>query len=144
MFRLGNTLLANPALTKSELYNLRSDVKLTTDLAQKEPARFDAMKNSLQKLNAEIEAKGPPWWKGKDVAPKKKAASSVRIFAKLLAPHRIHLGRIEPIRSHTHINAQRYADTVREGLGHLLVDEANEFILLFAWRLKDEFVMNLQ
>jgi arylsulfatase A len=67
------TLLANPALTKFEMYNLRADVKQTDDLVKKDPDRFEAMKKTLQKLNAEIEAEGPPWWKGKEAAPKKKA-----------------------------------------------------------------------
>ncbi len=66
------TLLANPALTKFEMYNLTTDVQQKTDLAGKEPGRFDEMKKALQKLNAEIEAEGPPWWKGKEAAPKKK------------------------------------------------------------------------
>ena len=71
------TLLANPGLSKFELYNLRSDVKQTTDLVQKEPARLEAMKKALQKLNAEIEAEGPTWWKGKELAPKKKDVKKI-------------------------------------------------------------------
>ncbi|MSU79269.1 MAG: N-acetylgalactosamine-6-sulfatase [Gemmataceae bacterium] len=66
------TLLANPALSKFEMYNLKADVQQKNDLVGKEPARFEAMRKTLQKLNAEIEAEGPPWWKGKELAPKKK------------------------------------------------------------------------
>ena len=73
MMREGDyTLLANPGLTKFELYNLKTDMKQADDLALKEPQRFEAMKKALMKLNAEIEAEGPPWWKGKEQAPKKK------------------------------------------------------------------------
>lgn len=71
------TLLANPALTKFELYNLKTDVKQTTDLKAQEPARFDAIRQTLIRLNTEIEAEGPPWWKGKEVAPKKKAEKKI-------------------------------------------------------------------
>ena len=68
------TILANPALTKFELYNLKADVKQAEDLVAKEPQRFQAMKAALIKLNTEIEAEGPDWWKGKEIAPKKKDA----------------------------------------------------------------------
>ncbi len=71
------TLLANPALTKFEMYNLKNDVKQTLDLVAKEPMKFDAMKKALLKLNAEIEAEGPTWWKGKELAPKKKNAKKI-------------------------------------------------------------------
>jgi arylsulfatase A len=57
-------ILASADLTRFELYNLRDDPKETTDLAAKEPDRFEQMKKKLAKLNAEIEAEGPDWWKG--------------------------------------------------------------------------------
>ena len=76
--RVGDyTILANPGLTKFEMYNLKTDVKQTDDLAVKEPDRFEAIKKTLRKLNAEIEAEGPDWWKGKEIAPKKKDAKKV-------------------------------------------------------------------
>jgi hypothetical protein len=31
------------------------------------------MKRTLIQLNTEIEKEGPGWWKGKEIAPKKKA-----------------------------------------------------------------------
>ncbi len=67
------TILTNPALTKFELYNLKSDERQTKDLSSSEPEKFEAMKKTLIKLNREIEAEGPDWWKGKELAPKKKA-----------------------------------------------------------------------
>lgn len=70
--RVGDyTILANPGMTKFEMYNLKTDVKQTMDLVEKEPQKFDAMKKTLLKLNAEIEAEGPGWWKGKETGPKK-------------------------------------------------------------------------
>ncbi len=76
--RVGDhTILANPELTKFEMYNLKTDVKQTDDLVAKEPQKFEAMKQALKKLNAEIEAEGPDWWKGKEVAPKKKDAKKI-------------------------------------------------------------------
>ncbi len=73
--RLGDyTILANNALTKFELYNLKTDVKQTTNLAEKEPERFEAMRKTLIALNAEIEKEGPGWWR-KFTQPKKKKAA---------------------------------------------------------------------
>jgi arylsulfatase A len=72
-----HTLLANPALTTFELYNLKTDVAQTTDLQDREPERFNAMRNTLIQLNSEIEKEGPPWWQGKEIAPKKKEAKKV-------------------------------------------------------------------
>lgn len=69
-----HVLLANPGLTKFEMYNLKNDVQQKDNLIEKDAARFEAMRATLQKLNAEIEAEGPPWWKGKESPPKKKAA----------------------------------------------------------------------
>jgi hypothetical protein len=46
-----------------ELYNLKDDPKETTDLRQREPERFEAMRKELAALNARIEAEGPDWWK---------------------------------------------------------------------------------
>jgi arylsulfatase A len=69
-----HTLLANPALTRFELYDLATDPKQASDLATKEPARFEAMKQALVRLNEEIEKEGPAWWRGKEIAPKKQPA----------------------------------------------------------------------
>lgn len=67
------TLLATPKLDQFELYNLKNDVKQQHDLVAKEPQRFEAMKATLLKLNAEIEKEGPTWWQGYDQKKKKKA-----------------------------------------------------------------------
>ena len=67
------TILADEKLTKFELYNLKSDVKQTTDLAGKEPERFEQMRATLVRLNTEIEKEGPTWWQGyTDKKPKAK------------------------------------------------------------------------
>jgi len=56
-------ILAHEELTGFELYNLASDMKETTDLKEKEPQRFAAMREQLIKHNAAIDAEGPDWWK---------------------------------------------------------------------------------
>jgi hypothetical protein len=65
-------VLANPQLSKFELYNLRNDQAQTTDLSERDPDRLREMTTTLRRLNAEIEAEGPEWWK-QDPAKKKKA-----------------------------------------------------------------------
>jgi arylsulfatase A len=72
-----HTLLADPGLTKFELYDLKKDVKQTNDLVEKEPERFQTMRRVLIELNTEIEKEGPTWWKGKENAPKKKDVKKV-------------------------------------------------------------------
>jgi len=56
-------LLASQDLDHFELYNLESDPHETTDLKAKESGRFDAMRKTLENLNAEILNEGPDWWK---------------------------------------------------------------------------------
>ena len=56
-------LLASQDFTHFELYNLKADPQEKTDLKAKEAERFDAMRKTLEKLNAEIEKEGPDWWK---------------------------------------------------------------------------------
>jgi arylsulfatase A len=59
-------LLASADFAKAELYNLKVDPAETTDLRAKESARFAAMLAALKKLNAEIDADGPDWWRRLD------------------------------------------------------------------------------
>ncbi|WP_425613349.1 sulfatase [Anatilimnocola sp. NA78] len=78
--RIGDLkIVANEPLTNFELYNLKNDPTEKDDLAEKEPAKFAEMQAELKKLNAEIEAEGPTWWKtygnegqNKKQQPKKK------------------------------------------------------------------------
>lgn len=56
-------ILADETLTEFELYDLKTDEKETTDLKEKEPERFAAMKTQLIQHNASIDAEGPDWWK---------------------------------------------------------------------------------
>jgi arylsulfatase A len=56
-------LLASEDLVKFELYNLKDDPKETTDLREKDPTRFEAMRKELTALHGKIEAEGPDWWK---------------------------------------------------------------------------------
>ncbi len=56
-------ILASQDLKKFELYNLKADPKETTDLRDKEPRRFEQMREVLIELNKQIEAEGPDWWK---------------------------------------------------------------------------------
>jgi len=54
-------ILADPTLTKFELYNLRTDIGEKQTLAESEPGQLEAMKKTLVKLHAEIDAEGPKW-----------------------------------------------------------------------------------
>jgi arylsulfatase A len=56
-------ILASEDQTRHELYNIVKDPQEATELSAKEPDLFTAMKATLRKLNAEIEAEGPDWWK---------------------------------------------------------------------------------
>lgn len=78
-------ILADEKLSQFELYNLKDDLKETTDLKDKEPQRFAALKEQLIGHNASVEAEGPDWWKrlspnggkpkgGETTKKKKKAA----------------------------------------------------------------------
>lgn len=52
-------------LSGFELYNLRDDIGESTDLAQKEPERLEAMAAQLRKLYHEVRQESPIWpeWK---------------------------------------------------------------------------------
>lgn len=56
-------ILANAELTEFELYHLRNDPTESTDLRDKEPARFNELKARLIQHNAAIDAEGPDWWR---------------------------------------------------------------------------------
>jgi hypothetical protein len=56
-------ILANDALDRFELYDLKSDPKETKDLSTAETERFEAMKKRFLAFNASVEAEGPDWWK---------------------------------------------------------------------------------
>lgn len=62
--RIGDwKILADEPLTRFELYNVQRDPQETVELGTAEPAKFAEMKQELIKLNREIEAEGPTWWK---------------------------------------------------------------------------------
>ena len=62
--RIGDwKILADEALTTFELYNIATDPNETKEMSLQDPARFAQMKAELIKLNQEIEAEGPDWWK---------------------------------------------------------------------------------
>lgn len=54
-------LLANNDMTSFELYNLREDIAEKNNLAESERKLLAAMKKTLVKLHAEIDAEGPRW-----------------------------------------------------------------------------------
>lgn len=56
-------ILADETLTEFELYNLKDDPQETSDLQEKEPARFASLKDQLIKHNSAIDAEGPDWWR---------------------------------------------------------------------------------
>jgi arylsulfatase A len=58
--RQGNyKILADNRMTTFELYNLAEDIAEKHNLAEKEPERLAAMRKTLAKLHAEIDAEGP-------------------------------------------------------------------------------------
>ena len=54
-------ILADNEMTKFELYNLREDIAENHNLADIQTERLAAMKKTLAKLHAEIDAEGPNW-----------------------------------------------------------------------------------
>ncbi len=62
--RIGDwKIVADEDLTRFELYNLAADPRETTDLAAKEPTMFARLKQALVRMDAEVKAEGPDWWK---------------------------------------------------------------------------------
>lgn len=54
-------ILADKKMTKFELYNLRNDISEKHNIAERQPKRLAAMKKTIAKLHAEIEAEEPRW-----------------------------------------------------------------------------------
>jgi arylsulfatase A len=54
-------ILSDNEMTKFELYNLRKDIAEQHNLAESQPERLEALKKTLAKLHAEIDAEGPDW-----------------------------------------------------------------------------------
>ena len=54
-------LLADAGLSKFELYNLKTDLSETRNLAASEPAKLDELAAKMRRLHAEIKAEGPTW-----------------------------------------------------------------------------------
>ena len=62
--RIGDwKILADEELTRFELFHLGRDPREEKELSTAEPAKFAEMTRELRRLNAEIEAEGPPWWR---------------------------------------------------------------------------------
>jgi len=54
-------ILADNEMTQFELYNLAEDIAEQRNLGESQPQRLEAMKKTLAKLHAEINAEGPKW-----------------------------------------------------------------------------------
>jgi len=81
--RLGDWKIVAPEdLSRFELYHVAIDPREQHELSAQEPEKLAQMKRALKKLNAEIEAEGPDWWKGykpprrRKKAPPKKPAGA--------------------------------------------------------------------
>lgn len=59
-------IVADEPLTRFELYNVQADPQEKQELSKQEPAKFAELQEGLKKLNAEIEAEGPGWWRNYD------------------------------------------------------------------------------
>ena len=77
--RIGDwKILADEPLTQFELYDLKKDPQEKTDLSAAQPAKLAEMKAALVRLNTEIEAEGPDWWKTNDQSEKKAAKKKMK------------------------------------------------------------------
>jgi arylsulfatase A len=81
-------ILADATLTSFELYNLAADPSETTDLKDREPERFAALRDRFLQHNASVEAEGPDWWKrlSPNGGGKPKAKGAEKGKGKLKAP----------------------------------------------------------
>jgi arylsulfatase A len=70
--RIGDwKILADEKLTQFEIYDLKSDPQEKNDLSAAQPGKLTELKTALVKLNTEIEAEGPDWWKQSNQVEKK-------------------------------------------------------------------------
>ncbi len=70
--RIGDwKILADEKLTQFEIYDLKGDPQEKNDLSSAQPGKLAELKTALIKLNTEIEAEGPDWWKQSNEGEKK-------------------------------------------------------------------------
>jgi arylsulfatase A len=75
-------IVGNVDMTKFKLFNMANDPEEANDLGEKEPEKFAEMKSVLLKMDSEVFAEGPDWWK-RDTAddqPKKKKGQQKQSF----------------------------------------------------------------
>jgi len=73
--RIGDwKILSDEKLTQFELYDVGRDPQEKNELSSAEPAKLAEMKAELVKLNTEIEAEGPDWWRNYNNGGKKQPA----------------------------------------------------------------------
>ena len=62
--RIGDwKIVADEDLTRFELYNLADDPRETTDRSTRDPQKLDQLRAALRRMDAEVKAEGPDWWK---------------------------------------------------------------------------------
>jgi arylsulfatase A len=62
--RIGDwKIVSDEDLTRFELFNLADDPQETTDLAARRPDKLAELKEALIRMDAEVKAEGPDWWK---------------------------------------------------------------------------------
>lgn len=81
--RIGDwKIVAAEDMSAFELYDVQHDPREEKELSTAEPAKFQEMQAAIKKLNAEIEAEGPTWWKDKATQNKKKDKPASKRSAK--------------------------------------------------------------
>jgi len=75
--RIGDwKIVADENLTRFELYNLAEDEQEQNNLADARPEKFAEMKQALVKMDAQVKAEGPDWWKDDPAAKKRKGSKA--------------------------------------------------------------------
>ncbi len=72
--RIGDwKIVGNEDLSALQLFNLRQDPRETTDVSKSQPEEFARLKAAILKMDAEVKAEGPDWWKHEQPEDRRRA-----------------------------------------------------------------------